>query len=212
MANLNGAGQVQRWLPLVAAGALAAYALKRGLGHRARGKGTGIIADRGSDTRQKLSGPRGIHVEHSVLIRRPAAELYRFWRNFENLPKFMEHLESVSVREEGISHWVARGPAGIKVEWDARIINEVPGKVIGWQSLTGSMVSMAGSVRFEETTRGTVVRVHLQYAPPGGNLGAALAYAAGEEPNLQVQEDLRRLKLLMEAGETQGIPTGAGVR
>jgi uncharacterized membrane protein len=212
VANLNGAGQVQRWLPLMAAGALAAYALKRSLSHRARGKGTGIIADRGSDTRRKLSGPRGIHVEHSVLIRRPAAELYRFWRNFENLPKFMEHLESVSVREEGISHWVARGPAGINVEWDARIINEVPGKVIGWQSLTGSMVSTAGSVRFDETTRGTVVRVHLQYAPPGGKLGAALAYAAGEEPNLQVQEDLRRLKLLMEAGETQGIPTGAGVR
>ncbi len=212
MANLSGAGQVQRWLPIVAAGALAAYALRRGLTHRSRGKGTGLIADRGSDTRRKLSGPRGIHVEHSVLIQRPAAELYRFWRNFENLPKFMEHLESVSAREEGISHWVAHGPAGIKVEWDARIINEVPGKVIGWQSLTGSMISSAGSVNFDETNRGTVVRVHLQYAPPGGKLGAALAYTFGEEPNLQIQEDLRRFKSLMEAGDRQGIPTGAGVR
>jgi uncharacterized membrane protein len=204
--NLSGR-QVQRWLPVVAAGALAAYAFKRGLDHRARGKGTGIIADRGSNTRHRLSGSRGTHVEHSVLIRKPAAQLYRFWRNFENLPKFMEHLESVSVREEGISHWVARGPAGINVEWDARVINEVENKVIGWQSLTGSTIATAGSVNFDETERGTIVRVHLQYNPPGGKLGAAVAYMLGEEPNLQIQEDLRRFKSLMEAGE---IPTTKG--
>ncbi len=203
MANLNGAGQVQRWLPIVAAGALAAYVLKRRLSHQSRGKGTGVIADRDSDTRHKLSGPRGIRVEHSVLIRRPAAELYRFWRNLENLPTFMEHLESVAMREEGVSHWVAHGPAGIPAEWDARIINEVPGKLIAWQSLTGSMISTAGSVHFDETNRGTVVRVHLQYSPPGGSFGAALAYAFGEEPHLQIQEDLQRFKLLMEAGATQ---------
>ncbi len=208
--NLSGR-QVQRWLQVVAAGALAAYAFKRGLDHRARGKGTGIIADHGSNTRRKLSGSRGIHVEHSVLIRKPAAQLYRFWRNFENLPKFMEHLESVSMREEGISHWVARGPARMNVEWDARIINEVENKVIGWQSLTGSRIATAGSVNFDETERGTIVRVHLQYNPPGGKLGAAVAYMLGEEPNLQVQEDLRRFKSLMEAGEiptTEGQPRG----
>ena len=212
--NLSGR-QVQRWLPVVAAGALAAYAFKRGLDQRARAKGTGIIADRGSNTRRRLSGSRGIHVEHSVLIRKPAAQLYRFWRNFENLPKFMEHLESVSVREEGISHWVARGPAGINVEWDARVINEVENKVIGWQSLTGSTIATAGSVNFDETERGTIVRVHLQYSPPGGKLGAAVAYMLGEEPNLQIQEDLRRFKSLMEAGEiptTEGQPTGHRAR
>ena len=127
----------------------------------------------------------------------------------------MEHLESVSMREEGISHWVARGPAGMKVEWDARIINEVENKVIGWRSLTGSRIATAGSVNFDETERGTIVRVHLQDNPPGGKLGAAVAYMLGEEPNLQIQEDLRRFKSLMEAGEiptTEGQPRGHRAR
>jgi uncharacterized membrane protein len=169
--------------------------------------GTGVIADRGSNTRQKLGGRRGIHVEESVTINRPIGEVYRFWRNFENLPKFMQHLESVAMREAGISHWVARGPGGMKVEWDARIINEVDNKVIGWQSLDGSTISTAGSVQFDESPRGTRVRVHLQYSPPGGKLGAAVAWLFGEEPTIQVREDLRRFKALLEAGE---IPTVQG--
>jgi uncharacterized membrane protein len=203
----SGTKNIERWLPVVAVGALAAYAIKRGLSSGGREKGTGRIADQGSDTRRQLSGSRGIHVEQSVLIARPAAQLYRFWRNFENLPKFMQHLQSVAVREEGISHWVATGPRGMSVEWDARVINEIENKVIAWQSLKGSMVATAGSVNFEETERGTIVRVHMQYNPPGGKLGAAVAYVFGEEPNIQVQEDLRRFKRLMEAGE---IPTIEG--
>ena len=181
-----------------------------GIDH-ARRKGTGVIADRDSDTRRRLSGDRGIHVEQSVTISRPIAEVFRFWRNFENLPQFMNHLQSVSVREEGISHWVAKGPAGMNVEWDARIINEVENKLIGWQSLTGSTISTAGSVNFDESPRGTVVRVHLQYSPPGGRLGAAIARLFGEEPNTTVREDLRRFKQLMETGEiptTEGQPAG----
>jgi uncharacterized membrane protein len=238
-------GRVERWLSMVAGGALAAYALKRrerpggaaaiagaallyrgATGHcdvyqalginradtrGSRGYGTGVIADRGSDTRAQLGGRRGIHVEESVTINRPLSELYRFWRNFENLPTFMNHLESVAVREEGISHWVAKGPAGMRVEWDARIINEVPNKVIGWQSLEGSMISTAGSVNFDEDPHGTRVTVHLQYNPPGGKLGAAVAKLFGEEPNQTIREDLRRFKQLMEAGEiptTEGQPSG----
>lgn len=167
--------------------------------------GTGILADRGSDTRRKLGGGRGSRVEESVTINKPIAEVYRFWRNFENLPKFMRHLESVSVREEGISHWVAKGPAGTRVEWDARIINEVDNKIIGWQSLEGSMISTAGSVNFEATDRGTLVRVHLQYSPPGGKLGSAVAWLFGEEPTIQVRDDLRRFKALLETGEIPSI-------
>ena len=113
----------------------------------------------------------------------------------------MNHLESVSVREEGISHWVAKGPAGMRVEWDARIINEVADKVIGWQSLEGSTISTAGSVNFDEDPHGTRVTVHLQYNPPGGKLGAAVAKLFGEEPNQTIREDLRRFKQLMETGE-----------
>jgi uncharacterized membrane protein len=238
-------GRVERWLSMVAGGALAAYALKRrevpggaaaiagaallyrgatghcdiyqalGINHAdfmmAREKGTGVIADRGSDTRAQLGGLRGIHVEESVTINRPLSELYRFWRNFENLPQFMQHLESVSMREEGISHWVAKGPARMPVEWDARIINEVENKVIGWQSLEGSTISTAGSVNFDEDPHGTRVTVHLQYNPPGGKLGAGVAKMFGEEPNQTIREDLRRLKQLMEAGEiptTEGQPSG----
>ena len=174
-------------------------------------RGTGMIADRGSDTRRQLGGARGIHVEESVTINKPIAEVYRFWRNFENLPQFMTHLESVAAREEGISHWVAKGPAGVNVEWDARIINEVDNSVIGWQSLEGSTISTAGSVNFDVTEHGTRVRVHLQYNPPAGRLGAAVARLFGEEPNQTVREDLRRFKQLMETGEiptTNGQPSG----
>ena len=170
-------------------------------------RGTGVIADRGSDTRRRLGGRRGIHVDEAVAVNRPIAEVYRFWRNFENFPRFMRHLESVSSREEGISHWVAKGPAGMLVEWDARIINEVDNKVIGWQSLEGSTVSTAGSVNFDETDHGTVVRVHLQYNPPAGRIGSTVAWLFGEEPNQQVREDLRRFKALVETGE---IPTTKG--
>jgi uncharacterized membrane protein len=177
----------------------------------ANGKGTGMIAGRGSDTRAQLGGSRGIHVEQSVTVMKPVSEVYRFWRNFENLPTFMQHLELVAEREEGISHWVAKGPAGMKVEWDARIINEIDNRVIGWQSLEGSMISTAGSVNFRETGRGTEVRVHLQYHPPGGKLGAAIARMFGEEPSTQVMEDLRRFKRLLETSEipaTEGQSSG----
>jgi len=173
--------------------------------------GTGVIADRGSDTRTQLGGNRGIHVEESVTINRPLGDLYRFWRDFENLPRFMNHLESVAMRDEGVSHWVAKGPAGTRVEWDARIINEVQNKVIGWQSLEGSTISTAGSVNFDQDPRGTRVTVHLQYNPPGGRLGASVAKLFGEEPNQTIREDLRRFKQLMETGEiptTQGQPSG----
>jgi uncharacterized membrane protein len=225
-------GKVERWLSMVAGGALAAYGLKRrevpggaaavaaaallyrgATGHcdlyqalgvnRANGKGTGVAADRDSDTRRKLGGARGLVVEDEVTIDRPLAEIYRFWRNFENLPRFLAHLESVAEREEGISHWVATGPGGMKVEWDARIINEIDNKLIAWQSLKGSMIATAGSVNFRETDCGTLVKVRMQYHPPGGKVAAAVAWMLGEEPGIQVREDLRRLKMLLETETIQ---------
>jgi uncharacterized membrane protein len=112
----------------------------------------------------------------------------------------MKHLESVAVREEGISHWVAKGPAGFKVEWDARIINEVDNQVIGWQSLNGSTISTAGSVNFDVLPGATRVTVKLQYSPPAGRLGAAVARLFGEDPAHQIHKDLQLLKKLLEAG------------
>jgi uncharacterized membrane protein len=206
-----GTAKWATWLPMVAAGAVAAYAITRRQGHRPTQHGTGVIADRDSDTRRRLGGPAGIHVEEAVTVSRPPSEVFRFWRNFENLPRFMNHLRTVSQREAGISHWVARGPAGMNVEWDARIINEIDGRLIAWQSLEGSEVSTAGSVNFRETPRGTEVRVHLQYNPPGGKLGAAVARLLGEEPTVQIHDDLRRFKQLIETGEiptTKGQPIG----
>jgi uncharacterized membrane protein len=194
------ASTTQRWA-LAASGAVAlgsAALLYRGVRQR-------------SDTRRTLGGSRGIHVEHAVTINRPLAEVYRFWRNFENLPQFMEHLERVSLRDVGISHWVARGPAGISVEWDARIINEIDNKLIAWQSIEGSTIATAGSVTFDDTEHGTRVRVKLQYNPPAGKLGAAIARLFGEEPSIQIREDMRRFKQLLETGEIPtiiGQPTG----
>ena len=146
---------------------------------------------------------QGIKVEQSVTINRPVLEVYRFWRNFENLPRFMDHLESVTVIDETRSHWVAKGPAGTRVEWDAVIHNEVDDELIAWRSLPSSEVNNAGSVHFTPTAdaTGTEVRVVLSYEPPAGKVGAAVARLLGEEPSKQVEEDLRRLKQVMDSGD-----------
>jgi uncharacterized membrane protein len=148
----------------------------------------------------------GIKVEKSVMVNRPAHEVYRFWRNFENLPRFMDHLESVTVIDETRSHWVAKAPAGTKVDWDAVIHNEIENELIAWRSLPGSDVSHAGSVHFTPVRDGnrTEVRVVLSYEPPAGKVGAAVAKLLGEEPAKQVEDDLRRFKQVVEAAEIPG--------
>lgn len=154
-------------------------------------------------TRAALAGDRGIHVRESVRLELPVADVYRFWRRLDNLPRFMTHLRRVSETSIGRSHWVAAGPAGLQVEWDAEIINEIPNEVIAWQSLPGSDVTTAGSVRFATARdgRSTEVRVHLQYAPPAGKAGALIASLFGREPSQTIREDLRHLKHVLEAGE-----------
>jgi uncharacterized membrane protein len=145
----------------------------------------------------------GIKVEKSVIVNRPVREVYRFWRNFENLPRFMDHLEAVTVIDETRSHWVAKAPAGTRVEWDAVIHNEIEDELIAWRSLPGSDVSHAGSVHFIPLGDGsqTEVQVVLSYEPPAGKVGAAVAKLLGEEPSTQVEDDLRRFKQVMEAAE-----------
>jgi uncharacterized membrane protein len=146
---------------------------------------------------------QGVKVEESVTINRPVLEVFRFWRNFENLPRFMDHLESVTVIDDLRSHWVAKGPAGTKVEWDAVIHNEVDDELIAWRSLPGAEVNNAGSVHFTPTPdgAGTDVRVVLSYEPPAGMLGVAVAKLLGEEPSKQVADDLRRFKQVMDSGD-----------
>lgn len=152
---------------------------------------------------------QGIKVEKSLTIQKPVGELFSFWRNFENLPRFMDHLESVTVQDNTHSHWVAKAPFGKTVEWDAEIINEIPDELIAWRSTENADIPNTGSVSFKTAPagRGTILKVNLEYNPPAGALGALVARLFGEEPNQQVAGDLQRFKSLMEAGE---IPTIEG--
>lgn len=154
-----------------------------------------------------------IRVDRAVTIDKPADELFRFWRDFTNLPKIMSHLESVTVLDDKRSHWVASAPLGRTVEWDAEIINEEPNRLIAWRSVGDADVESAGSVRFQAAPgdRGTEVHVKLEYMPPGGVAGAMAAKLFHEEPSQQIADDLRRLKQTLETGEiaaTEGQPRG----
>ena len=155
---------------------------------------------------------REIHIEKSITVSSTPKELFRFWRNFENLPQFMEDLESVTQVNETISHWVATGPGGKKVEWDAEIYNEKENELIAWRSLPGSDVTNAGSVHFEEAPgHGTYVKVVLNYNPPGGKAAHLFAKLFGKEPGQLVEHNLRRFKQLVETCEiptTEGQPSG----
>ncbi|MBV9958997.1 MAG: SRPBCC family protein, partial [Acidobacteria bacterium] len=151
----------------------------------------------GSDTGGKAP------VRKSIVINRSPEELYSFWGNFENLPRFMNHLESVRETGEGRSHWIAKAPAGTTVEWDALIVDERENELIAWRSVEGAEVENAGRVTFERTPggRGTMVHVELEYDPPGGVIGKTVAKLFGEEPEQQVYDALRCLKQVMETGE-----------
>jgi uncharacterized membrane protein len=142
-----------------------------------------------------------VRVDEEISIHKAPEELYCFWKNLENLPRFMQHLQSVKVLDERVSHWVARGPAGFSVEWDAEIVNDIENEIIGWRSLKGSQVDNGGSVRFEPMSDGgTMLKVSLQYNPPAGFVGARIARLFGEAPERTIAEDLRRFKELMETG------------
>lgn len=152
---------------------------------------------------------RGTHVMRSVIIDRPAEEIYQFWRDFENLPRFMNHLAEVRVLSDRRSLWTAKAPSGGDVSWESEITDDRPNESIAWRSLEGADVANSGVVRFERAPggRGSQVFADLYYRPPGGILSAAVAKISGENPEHQILEDLRRLKRLMETGE---IPTTDG--
>ena len=144
-----------------------------------------------------------IRTKRSVTVNKSPEECYSFWHNFENLPQFMRHLESVTVTDERRSHWKAKAPAGASVEWDAETTEDRPNELIAWRSTPDADVFNAGTVRFEPAPggRGTEVRVELQYKPPLGKLGSKVAMLFREEPGQQVMDDLRHFKQVMETGE-----------
>ena len=163
-------------------------------------------AARGLDIGQLFGrGRRAIYVHRTITINRTPDEVYAFWRDFENLPRFMAHLESVRILDDRRSHWITRGP-GLKmdrVEWDAEITEDRPGEYIAWRSLADARVPNSGVVQFARAPgdRGTEVHVELRYFPPGGRFGKAVAKLFGEEPGQQIEGDLRRFKQVLETGE-----------
>ncbi len=156
-----------------------------------------------------------LRVTRSITINRRPEDIYQFWRNYENLPRFMTHLQSVTATGPDTSHWVTSAPGGTTVEWDSVLTADHPGELIAWRSLEGAQVENAGTVRFEPRPggRGTIVRVEMEYRPPGGIAGAAFAMLFNQSPQQQLYDDLHRLKQVLETGEvihSDGSPSGIG--
>jgi uncharacterized membrane protein len=154
-----------------------------------------------------------VKIERSVTVKRPAAELFAFWRNPANLPRLIDVVESVETVDDTAAHWRVRGPGGTTIEWDAQIINEIPNELLAWKSVGDADVPNAGSLHFRAAPedRGTEVRLVLEYEPPAGHLGAWLAKLVKENPDAQVRDALRRFKQLAETGEvltTEGQTSG----
>jgi len=202
MLGLYGLGRIRlSGLVLAALGGALVY---RGLtGHCRAYDGLGI--NRASMLTGETRGNRGIKIDREITVYASADTLYRIWRDVENLPRFMSHLERVRAVDGRRSRWTVRTPAGVgaPVEWDAEIINERPGELIAWQSVGRTPVDHAGSVRFERSPdgRSTVVRVSLQYDPPAGELGHLVASLFGQDAGSQIDSDLREFKRAVEAGD-----------
>ncbi len=150
------------------------------------------------------AGPeQALKVHKSITVNRPVDEVYAFWRDFQNLPRFMTQLEEVKPVGDGRWHWVAKGPLDRKIEWDTQIVEERPNQLIAWRSLPGSDIDVAATVRFTPAPggRGTEVWVELDYSPPGGAVVAKLAKLLPENPERQLQDNLRAFKQVMETGE-----------
>ena len=216
-------GQAERLATIAAGAALLGYAWRR------RSAGLGLISggillrgvsgfcpayaaigiDRNFDTKTALSGARGIHIREAVTINAPIEEIYRFWRQLERLPEVMPHLAAVEQLDAKRSKWTAKAFDQVPITWEAEIINEVPFETIGWQTLPGESIQNAGSVTFRPARRNgaTEVRVHLQYAPPGGKAASWFAWLAGQDPAAATREGLRALKRRFEAPLAPSPPT-----
>ncbi len=158
-----------------------------------------------------------MHLTGTTTISRPPQDVYEFWRPLEHLPTFMIHLDEVRRIDGGRSHWVATAPFGRTVEWDAETVEDVPGERLAWRSVEGSDIRNSGVIHFRTAPggRGTEVRVELEYDVPAGKLGQLVARYFGEEPHQQLDDDLRRLKQVIETGEvvrSDGAPGGKRAR
>lgn len=215
--NPTNTSETERWASLIGGGALVLFGLsQRSLRGALLAVAGGGLAARSLGIGEELKlpdMPQSIKVEKTVTINKPADELYRFWRDFENLPRFMKHLKYVKVIDESRSHWIASAPMGQSLEWDAEIVREEENRLIAWASVAGAEVENSGFVRFQPGPegRGTEVKVVLEYNPPGGAITATVAKLFGEAPQQQIADDLGRFKQFMETGEiatTEGQSSG----
>lgn len=196
----------RRWGALITGGSVAVYGLSKrsplGVALAAAG---GMLAYFGAQSQDQ----REFTARSSIIVDTSQQDAFRFWRNFENFPLFMHHLESVTNTSEGRSRWIALGPMGTRIAWQAEIVNERENEEIQWRSLPGSDIDIDGQVRFSRAPgdRGTMIRVYSHLVPPAGALGRTIAKIFGKDPEFLMRQDLRRLKALMETGE---IPTIEG--
>lgn len=161
-----------------------------------------LISDAPRSTFRGAAG-RNAPIERTVTINKPRQQLYDFFRDFENLPHFMDNVDTIKVLDDRRSQWTIKAPAGTTVEFVSRVTEDVPGSVIAWESEEGATVPNSGRVEFLDAApgRGSMVRLIMTYDPPGGALGKAVAKVLQREPNVQARRDLRRFKQLMETGE-----------
>jgi uncharacterized membrane protein len=212
----TGRPQADRTMTLLA-GALALYGVtRRGpLGFAARTLGAGMLWSelRQPGTPAAPSGRerrRTVDIQKTLFIEAPPEQVYEFWTDYENFPLFMSSVREVRDLGGGRSHWVVRGPGGVPIEWDAVLTEQVPGEILAWRSRPGSMLENAGAVRFRPEGQGTRVDLRLCYSPPAGGAGQAVAELLGADPRAKLNEDLGRLKSLLEG--THRSETDAGDR
>jgi uncharacterized membrane protein len=196
-------------------GALAFYGLSRRgtLATMLRNLGTGMLV--GATGRRALSTlgmpaldrRRAVDIQKTLYIQAPIEQVFAFWSNYENFPLFMSHVREVEDLGEGRSHWTVSGPGGVPIEWSAALTQQTPNEVIAWRSEAGSMLENAGIIRFVTQGTGTRVDLRLCYHPPAGGAGQAVAELLGTDPRAKLNEDLGRMKALLEA-TTRSEPHG----
>jgi uncharacterized membrane protein len=209
----------ERWISLVGGGALMVLGFdgrgpsllsallgggliyRAATGHCPVYQALGVSMSDSTAEQSVIAAGHGTKVEHALTVHKSPQDVYRIFRDFELFPRFMANVVDVDTTTDGRSHWVARGPMGTTVEWDAEIVADTPGRVISWKSLDGSDVDTAGSVHFRELGGGdTEVRIALKYDPPAGKVGSAVASLFGKDPEQEIREDMARFKELVETG------------
>ncbi len=199
-------GKTERVISGIAAAGLAALALKKSStsGRIAAGLASGALAARAATgfcavkgAVEEIRDTSPIRVEKQTVINAPIEAVYEFWNNVENFPKFMNHIQSVVKMTNTRSHWVSDGPLGTKVEWDSELVKNVPNDVIEWRSLVGD-VEHTGTVRFKRVGPKTRIKVRIEYTPPAGKVGAAVARIFGEDPRSQLEEYLKKAKQMLD--------------